>query len=166
MELIIREYQVTDDLGKLTELIHSAYEPHAASGLRYWGTYQTIEDTKRRISMGICLIALLNGEYIGTAVFRRPQPDSPVELFRCSSVWTLSQFSVAPKYKGQSYGKAIHSYGLQLLKNMGVSTLALDTAEPAKALIKMYQFWGYKLVGTCDWRPTTNYPSVVMSLQI
>ena len=166
MQLVIREFQSTDDVGRLTDLIHSAYASHAASGLKYWGTHQTIEDTKKRITMGICLIALIDGEYIGTGLFRRPQPDSPIELYRQPSVWALAQFCVDPRYKGIGYGKAIHSHGLQLLKEIGISTLALDTAEPAKALIEMYKSWGYKLVGTCDWRPFTNYPSVVMSLEI
>lgn len=166
MELVIRELQGEDDLEKLTDLIHSAYAPHAASGLKYWGTHQTVEDTKKRIAMGICLVAVLNGEYVGTGLFRRPQPESPVVLYREPSVWTLAQFCVSPQFKGNGYDKAIHAQGLQLLKGMGVSTLALDTAAPAKALIKMYESWGYQLVGTCDWRPFTNYPSVVMSMAI
>lgn len=32
MELVIREFQSDDDFEKLTDLIHSAYAPHAASG--------------------------------------------------------------------------------------------------------------------------------------
>ena len=166
MELVIREYQDTDDLEKLTDLIHEAYMPHTDSGLKYWGTHQTIEDTNTRINMGICLVALLDEEFAGTAVFRRPNPDSPVELYRDTSVWALSQFCVAPKYKGNGYGWAIHSHGIQLLKSMGVSTIALDTAEPASALIDMYKSWGYEIFGTCDWRPFTTYSSVVMSLSI
>ena len=45
----------------------------------------------------------------------------------------------------------------------GATTLALDTAQPATALIAMYVSWGYRVVGECDWRPFTNYPSVVMA---
>lgn len=166
MELVIREFQSDDDLEKLTDLIHSAYASHAASGLKYWATHQTVEDTKKRIAMGICLVGVLNGEYVGTGLFRRPQLDSPVNLYREKSVWTLAQFGVAPEFRGNGYGKAIHSHGLQLLKNMGVSTIALDTAEPAKDLIEMYKSWGYKMVGVCDWRPFTNYSSVVMSMAV
>ena len=63
MELVIREYQSDDDLKKLTDLIHAAYALHAASGLKYWGTHQSVKDTQKRIAMGICLIALIDGEY-------------------------------------------------------------------------------------------------------
>jgi len=109
---------------------------------------------------------LINGEYIGTGLFRRPQPESQVELYRDLSVWSLAQFCIAPEWKGRGYGKALHAHGINLLREMGVSTIALDTAEPAKALIELYKSWGYKLVGTCDWRPMTNYSSVVMSMKI
>jgi GNAT superfamily N-acetyltransferase len=166
MELIIREFNESDDLAKLTDLIHSAYASHAESGLKYWATHQTVEDTKKRIAMGVCLIALLNDDYIGTGLFRRPQPESVVELYRDTSVWTLAQFGVAPNYRGNGYGKAIHLHGMRMLKELGVKTLALDTAEPAKNLIEMYKSWGYSIVGNCDWRPFTNYPSIVMSMAI
>ena len=166
MNLEIRELQDSDDLEKLTDLIHSAYARHAASGLKYWGTHQTVEDTKRRIAMGICLVALHNGDFVGTGLFRRPQPESKVELYRDPSVWTLAQFSVSPKYKGMGIGKAIHARGLEIVKKEGAKTMALDTAEPAKTLIAMYQSWGYRPVGNCDWRPFTNYPSVVMSMAL
>ena len=37
------------------------------------------------------------------------------------------------------------------------------TAQPAMALIAMYESWGYQVVGECDWRPLTNYTSVLMA---
>lgn len=40
--------------------------------------------------------------------------------------------------------------------------MALDTAQPATALIAMYESWSYRVVGECDWRPLTNYTSVLM----
>lgn len=166
MGLIIREIQETDNLDKLTELIRSAYSVHATSGLKYWATHQSVVDTKKRIAMGICLVAVLDDEYIGTGLFRRPQPDSPVELYRDTSVWTLAQFGVAPTFKGRGIGKAIHARGLALLKELGALTIALDTAEPASSLIEMYASWGYSVVGSCDWRPFTNYSSVVMAMAV
>ena len=41
--------------------------------------------------------------------------------------------------------------------------MALDTAAPAEGLIKMYRRWGYEIVGTRDWRPFTNYESLVLA---
>ncbi len=40
--------------------------------------------------------------------------------------------------------------------------MALDTAAPALGLISMYKAWGYELAGEHDWRPITNYLSVLM----
>jgi hypothetical protein len=33
-------------------------------------------------------------------------------------------------------------------------------------LIALYQRWGYAIVGEVDWRPFTNYASVLMSRPI
>jgi hypothetical protein len=41
--------------------------------------------------------------------------------------------------------------------------MMLDTAEPASGLIALYESWGYRIVGRADWRPNTNYESVLMS---
>ncbi len=41
--------------------------------------------------------------------------------------------------------------------------MALDTAAQAGGLISMYRRWGYEIVGEHDWRPHTNYLSVLMT---
>lgn len=162
----IREFTQSDDVVTLTHLIHSAYAPHAEYGLRYWGTHQSVDDTRKRISSGTCFLALIDGRVVGTGLFRPPQPQSPVELYRDPQVWTLAQFCVLPEFKGRGIGRAIHDHGLRFVEASGGLTIALDTAEPAKSLIEMYSSWGYKLVGSCDWRPNTNYTSVLMSRPI
>lgn len=48
----------------------------------------------------------------------------------------------------------------------GCRYMALDTAQPAQALIEMYRSWGYVEMGTCDWRPHTNYLSILMKKPI
>ena len=40
--------------------------------------------------------------------------------------------------------------------------MGLDMAAPAANLIAMYERWGYHVVDQADWRPHTNYASVVM----
>lgn len=160
---LIRPVCAQDDLARITSLIHAAYAPHAAQGLRYWGTHQTVEDTAKRFAMGIGLVMLEGDDYVGTATLRRPQPESAVELYRDPQVWSLSQFCIAPSAKGKGYGKLLHTHMLDAARQAGATTLALDTAQPATALIAMYASWGYRVVGECDWRPFTNYPSVVMA---
>lgn len=159
----IRAVTPQDDLERLTALIHAAYAPQAAKGLRYWGTHQTVEDTAQRLAAGTGLLMLQGDEYVATLTLRPPQPNSPVALYREPDVWTFGQFCVAPAAKGRGWGRQLHDHATELACQAGAKAMALDTAEPAAALIAMYQLWGYRVVGKCDWRPLTNYTSVVMS---
>ncbi|MBI5279647.1 MAG: GNAT family N-acetyltransferase [Burkholderiales bacterium] len=162
-DLTFRPVTVFDDLQSLTALIRSAYAPHAQRGLRYWGTHQTVEDTARRLAGGIGLVAELQGDIVATITLRCPEPESPVPLLREQHTWSFGQFSVAPRLKGQGIGKAIHDHALEVAYDHGCRTMALHTAQPATGLIAMYERWGYAHAGTCDWRPHTNYLSVLMS---
>ena len=147
----------------LTELIRSAYAPHASHGLRYWGTHQTAEDTAKRFASGTGLVLLDGDRYVGTITLRAPQPESVVSLYRDPGVWTLCQFCVSPAARGLGYGRLLHEHACDLARAAGATTMALDTAQPATGLIAMYESWDYRQVGECDWRPLTNYTSVVMS---
>jgi GNAT superfamily N-acetyltransferase len=162
-ELTFRPVADGDDLVALTELIRSAYAPHAERGLRYWGTHQTVEDTAKRLASGIAFVADLEGQTIATITLRRPEPESPVRLLRDEHTWSFGQFCVAPGHNGRGVGKALHDYALGIAYAEGCRTMALHTAQPAIGLIAMYETWGYSVVGTCDWRPHTNYLSVLMS---
>jgi GNAT superfamily N-acetyltransferase len=161
--LVIRTLQIKDNLAFLTDLIHAAYAPHAAKGLRYWGTHQSVESTAERFASGEGFIAEVQGEIVGTITLRGPQPESPVELFRDANTWSFAQFAVAPGHKRSGIGVALHEHVLTRAITQGAHVMALDTAAPATALIAMYKAWGYEVCGECDWRPHTNYLSVLMS---
>jgi GNAT superfamily N-acetyltransferase len=161
--LVLRAISATDDLGSLTRLIRSAYAPHAASGLRYWATHQSIEDTAKRLAAGQGFVGELDGRVVATVTLRRPELDSLVALLREPLTWSFGQFAVAPEHKGKGFGKQLHDFAVSYAASQGCTKMALHTAQPAAALIAMYQSWGYELVGTCDWRPHTNYLSVLMS---
>ncbi len=161
---VIRPLRPDDDLVQITDLIHSAYAPHAQGGLRYWGTHQTVDDTAKRFAMGWGVVVTdPAGSCIATCTVRRSQPESPVPLYRDPAVVSLSQFCVSPAHKGMGLGRLVHEQALQVARDAGATTMALDTAAPALALITMYESWGYRKVGACDWRPHTNYPSVLMA---
>jgi len=162
----IRELHAEDSMARLTELIHAAYAPHAAQGLRFWGTHQTEEESARRFASGRGLVAELGGEFVGTVIARPPQPKSPLFLYRQPDVWSISQLAVAPQFKGRGLGRAMHNAAETLALANGAAILALDTATPAHALIAMYEAWGYRVIGNHDWRPHTNFLSTVMSRPI
>ena len=161
--MLFRRTAETDDLVALTALIRAAYAPHALKGLRYWATHQSVEDTARRLSRGVGFVGEVDGELIATITLSKPDPESKVPLLRDEYTWSFGQFAVAPGHKGKGYGRRIHDAALQHAALAGCQVMALHTAEPATELIEMYRSWGYAQVGTCDWRPHTNFSSVLMT---
>ena len=152
-----------DDIEALTILIRSAYAPHAGSGLRYWATHQSVEDTAKRLAAGHGFVATYESYVVATITLREAEPDSPVPLLREPGTWSFGQFAVAPAHKGKGFGRQIHDFALAFAHANGCSRMALHTAQPATALSAMYRSWGYEEAGTCDWRPQTNYLSVLMA---
>lgn len=150
-----RELQVEDDFGELTDLIHAAYAPHAASGLR-------VEDTVKRFAAGHGFVGILNGRVVATVTLQEPDPAAKVPLLAQQGTWSFGQFAVAPLHKGMGFGRQIHDFATAFALQRGCRRMALHTAQPASALIAMYRSWGYAEAGTCDWRPHTNYLSVLM----
>ena len=159
---VIRAYETGDDLHALTDLIHAGYASQAQAGLRYWGTHQSVDDTRSRFASGLGLVAQRDGRYIGTILVKPPQPDSIVQIYRDPHTWSIAQYAVHPDFKGRGVGRELHERAVQLARSCGARTMALDTAAPAERLIAMYRRWGYEAVGEVDWRPDTNYVSVVM----
>ena len=166
MQILIRPYINLDDLDVLTQLLHAAYKQHADVGLNFWATHQSAADTAQRISEGFAFIALINNKIVGTITIKPPSPNSEVEIYRRKDVYSITQFAVHPNHAGQGIGTLLHNAAIQYALERGATTLALDTAEQAYGLIAMYERWGYIRCGTADWRPFTNYLSVVMSLDI
>lgn len=161
--VVVRPLEPGDDLALLTDLIHAAYAPHAADGHRYWATHQSVEDTARRFAEGQGFVAGVDGTLVGTVTLRPPQPRSPVPLYRDDGTWSFGQFAVSPSHKGRGVGRALHDHILRFAESAGARVMALDTAATAGRLIAMYRAWGYEICGHCDWRPHTNYESVLMS---
>lgn len=159
-DLLVRHLSPSDDLQRITDLIHQAYAPHAARGLRYWGTHQSVEDTATRFASGQGYVVESCGEVLGTITVRPPQPESPLLLYR--RAWSIVQFAVSPRHKGAGIGKMLHEAALDHARRSGAEVMAIDTAAPAEALIEMYRAWGYRQVGEHSWSHT-NYVSVVMT---
>jgi predicted N-acetyltransferase YhbS len=161
--VVIRLLNEQDCMESLTTLIHAAYEPHAKSGLRYWATHQSSADTRKRFASGIGFVANIDHDYVGTITLRPPKLQSEVPLYCEPGVWSIGQFAVSPQFKGLGIGKRLHDTAVEYALQQGGHTMALDTAAPATSLINKYLGWGYRIVGHCDWRPHTNYLSVLMS---
>jgi GNAT superfamily N-acetyltransferase len=163
---IIRSLSPDDDLATLTTLIHAAYAARKADNLQYWGTRQSVEDTAERFGSGHGLIAVLDGEMVGTLTVRPSTADRDVQFYRTPGIWSICQFAVLPDRQNQGIGRRLHDAAMAHAAKHGGHTLALDTALPAIDLIEMYRHWGYRIIGEHDHRPFTNYLSVVMAQPI
>lgn len=137
----------------MTDLIHAAYAPHLANDLQFVGTNQTVDDTAQRFASGHGLVATVGQAIVGTILARAPQPHSKAPLYRDVHTWSFGQFAVAPELKGRGLGRDLHDAVLGLACHSGANVMALDTATPALRLIALYESWGYRIVGTADWRP-------------
>lgn len=151
------------DLDVLTDLIRRAFRVHLRQGLRFGAAGQSTTDTRTRLRSGHGLVMRVDGRIAGTATVCPPQPDSPVLLYRDPQVRTLGQFCIDPELAGLGLGARLHAQASQIAIDSGGTIMALDTAAPADGLIRLYQRWGYEIVGTCDWRPFTHYDSVVLA---
>jgi predicted N-acetyltransferase YhbS len=162
LDFRIRSLQPSDSIAELTAMIRSAYAPHAENGLRFVGTYQDERTTAERLAAGHGLVAESERGLVGTVVVRPPQPTSSAALYRDPDTWSVGQLAVLPEWQGRGLGRALHDAAVDLARRNGARAVALDTAAAAKALISLYERWGYRIAGTADWRPRTNYDSVLM----
>jgi predicted N-acetyltransferase YhbS len=153
-------------MDRLTDVIHAGYARLGSDGLRFWGTHQSVADTRTRCAEGQCFVAVQGAHIVGTVTIKPTDPSSEVEVYRDPSTWCLTQFAVLPELHGLGLGRGLHDMAVAEAREHGARRIALDTAEPATHLIAMYRRWGYELVGTCDWRPFTNYQSVVMVKEV
>jgi GNAT superfamily N-acetyltransferase len=165
-ELIIRPLHQTDSLEALTELLHRAYAPLAEMGFRYFATHQTVEQTRKRIAAGSCVVADLGATLVGTVTWYREDnnPKSP-ELYRRADVAHFAQFGVEPALQRQGVGLRLLQSIQDAARDSGCTIMALDTAEGAEHLVKWYERLGFQIVGHTQW-DVTNYRSVIMTKQI
>lgn len=164
--MTVRRLLQADDLEALTRLVHAAYAPLAARGLRYWGTHQTVADTAKRCRAGETWLALLGRRMLGTITLVPPER-------ACGSPWQdrpdvakFGQFCVHPDAQGTGLGARLLDLVEARATALGAAHLACDTAEGALGLIELYRRRGYQRVETVDWRPRSNYLSVVLSLDL
>ncbi len=153
----------TDSLQELTDLLHAAYAELAAAGMRFFATHQTVSDTAERAAQGECWVAVSGDRLVGTVTISPPEQTRGCAWYERPEVASFGQLGVDPAFRGQRIGHRLLELASARATAMGARELALDTAEGADRLIALYGSRGFRHVGTADWRPTTNYRSVVMS---
>lgn len=163
MEIVIRPLAAADSFEELTALLHRAYADLAHRGLNYMASYQDVFTTRERASAGQCLVAEVAGVVVGTVTLRSAARTRGCAYYDRADVASFGQFGVEPELHGAGIGSRLLAHVEAAARLDGVPHLALDTAEPATDLIGWYTRRGYQHVGYADWRPVTNYRSVILS---
>lgn len=163
----IRRLAPGDSFAQMTEMLHAAYAPLAAAGMRFWATHQDEATTRQRAEEGECWVAVetATGRLVGTITLRPPGKSKGCEWFLRADVAVCGQFGVAPELKGRGLGAALMRVVVERARALGVAELAGDTAETAHDLIAMYEHWGFRRVGHVKW-DGVNYRSVLLSKRL
>jgi GNAT superfamily N-acetyltransferase len=158
----IRTLQTNDSLLEITALLHRAYARLGAMGLNYTAVDQTEQITARRIAGGHCYVAQTHGGVVGTIVVTPTFAENPCQYFTRPGVSSVHQFAVDPAMQGKGIGRELLRACEEWALESGFQELALDTAEPATHLVKLYTNLGYRHVDHVQW-PGKVYRSVVLS---
>ena len=163
--VVIRELRPDDSVAVITALLHAAYAPLAAMGFKYLATHQDEATTRRRLQSGISLVAVLDGDIVGTMTLIAPQAESRCAWYLQPGVWSFGQFAVRPDQQRHGLGeKLMRETELRALQH-DATELALDTAEGATHLVRWYERLGFRFIQHVSW-DETNYRSVVMSKRL
>ena len=160
--ITIRPLGPTDSITELTALLHRAYAPLAAMGLRFWATHQSEDDTRKRISQGTCLVAVADNAICGTILFKDAGQTRGCPWYDLADIASIAQFAVEPSLQTKGLGRQLMARAEDLAIATGAQELAHDTAEPAAHLVAWYTRLGYRFIEHAQWQHT-NYRSVVLS---
>ena len=151
-----------DLIDPLTALLHEAYAPLAAKGMKYLATHQPPAETLKRLQQGESYLAFSSGELVGSITLYKPRPAGLCEYYRKDGVLSFGQFAIKLSLQGRGYGSSMMTLIETRAKELGALELALDTSEHAEDLIRMYEKRGYKHVSYTQWE-VTNYRSVILT---
>jgi len=164
--LVLRLLEPYDSLAELTELLHRAYASLVEMGFRYWASHQSEASTAERVGSGECYVGVLQGRLAATITLVPPGKSHGASWYERPDVAKVQQFAVEPGLQRRGIGSALMDLVESRAREMGAAEVALDTAEGADHLIRMYEARGYRLVDHADWRPQVNYRSVILSLKL
>ena len=163
--LQLRRFEESDSIDELTLLLHRAYASLGNMGLNYTAVDQTPEVTAKRIRGGNCFVVTAEAKLVGTIVAQPTYAQNDCEYFTRPGVAAAHQFAVHPEHQGLGIGRMLLARAEQWASESSFTELAMDTAEQATHLVKLYTRLGYRHVGWVQWQGKV-YRSVVLSKQL
>lgn len=154
-----------DSFEDITKLLHRAYKRLLDMGLRYVATKQTVATTIGRCTSDECYVAVNRRQVCGVIAFERAQIASDTAWYDRPEVACFSQFAVEPSLQNRGIGQMLIAIVEARAYETGAFEIALDTAIPAKHLVRYYKSLGYRKVDEHQWRGA-NYRSVIMSKRL
>jgi GNAT superfamily N-acetyltransferase len=130
--------------------------------MRFAASHQDTAMTRRRMRRGETIVAEDAGTIIGVITLKTADNTRGSPFYDRSDVAGFGQFAVSPAHQKRGIGSTLLNLVERRAKEQDVAHLALDTAEPAKDLIELYEAKGYRFIEYLQW-PDTNYRSVVLS---
>lgn len=118
-------------LEQLTDLLHDAYAVHLSASLKYGAAVQSVEETAGRLQHATCLVALLNGELVGTISY-----EFIIENGRRGIYFFM--LAVSSAHKGQHIATNLIEVLHQIASAEKVDFIVADTAKDAKWLLRWY----------------------------
>ena len=161
-EIVYRYLAPLDDLDAITALLHEAYAPLAAAGMRFVASYQDAEMTRRRTAEGETIVAVDEGRIVGIITLADAGGTQGPPFYNRADVARFGQFAVRPSHQQRGIGSTLIALVERRALEEGVAQLALDTSEHAAGLIALYQAKGYRFVEYCQW-DGVNYRSMIFS---
>jgi predicted N-acetyltransferase YhbS len=160
-----RLLRADDDLDAITRLLHEAYAPLAAAGMRYVASHQDVATTRRRMAQGETFVAERDGAVVATITLAEAHATHGSPFYDRPNVASFGQFAVLPALQRQGIGSRLMDIVEARAREKGVAELALDTSEHAEALIAMYTRRGYRFIEYSKW-DSVNYRSVILSKRL
>lgn len=158
----LRRLADSDSLEDLTELLHRAYAPLLAAGMRFHASHQDVAITRERCAEGETWVAADGGRVVGTITYHAPGRSGGTPWYERPGVASFGQYAVEPALQGRGIGRALMDLVERRAREDGADEIACDTSERAAHLIEKYERRGYRFVEHAQW-DVTNYRSVVLS---
>jgi GNAT superfamily N-acetyltransferase len=161
-EITYRHVRPEDDIDLITGMLHEAYRPLAAQGLRFLATHQDAATTRLRMSRGETILAVDADQIVGTITLKNVENTKGSPFYDRDDVAGFGQLAVRPSHQGSGIGSSLLNLVERRASQKGVKMLALDTSEHATHLIAFYQAKGYSFVEHTQW-PEVNYRSMIFA---